>query len=116
MGYYVPASSFSFCPVRQVFTLFSAGEDEEMQSSRMGGEIRIIADFLKQAQEHDLVLINEPLTSTNPVEAISLIIAVDPVVSMFRTVLNCTGDIVASAVAAKAEGLMDLERFRGISR
>ncbi len=51
-----------------------------------------------------------------PVEAISLIIAVDPVVSMFRTVLNCTGDIVASAVAAKAEGLMDLERFRGISR
>ena len=72
MGYYVPASSFSFCPVRQVFTLFSAGEDEEMQSSRMGVEIRIIADFLKQAQEHDLVLINEPLTSTNPVEAISL--------------------------------------------
>ena len=46
-----------------------------------------------------------------PVEAISLIIAVDPIVSMFRTVLNCTGDVVASTIAAKAEGLMDIDRF-----
>ncbi|MBQ7064566.1 MAG: hypothetical protein IJM90_06740 [Firmicutes bacterium] len=72
MGYKVPAAEMAFRPVRHVFTLFSAGEDRDMSASRMGIEIRILAEILEQATSDDLVLINEPLTSTNPVEAISI--------------------------------------------
>ena len=38
----------------------------------MGVEIRILAEMLDQVTQSDLVLINEPLTSTNPVEAVSI--------------------------------------------
>ena len=43
-----------------------------MTASRMGVEIKILAEMLEQVESEDLALINEPLTSTNPVEAISI--------------------------------------------
>lgn len=72
LGFYVPAEKMAFRPVRRIFTLFSAGEDASMSASRMGVEIRILAEMLDQVTQSDLVLINEPLTSTNPVEAVSI--------------------------------------------
>lgn len=72
LGFYVPAGKMNFRPVRRIFTLFSAGEDASMNASRMGVEIRILAEMLEQVHQQDLVLINEPLTSTNPVEAVSI--------------------------------------------
>ncbi|MBQ7916204.1 MAG: hypothetical protein IJ315_05390, partial [Firmicutes bacterium] len=72
LGFYVPAVKVAFRPVKHIYTLFSAGEDREMTASRMGVEIKILAEMLEKVEPDDLVLINEPLTSTNPVEAISI--------------------------------------------
>ena len=72
LGYYAVADSFRFVPADRLFTLFSSGEDSDMTASRMGVEVRILAEILETAGSRDLVLINEPLTSTNPVEAISI--------------------------------------------
>lgn len=72
LGFAVPGAAVEFRPVKRIFTLFSAGEDRAMTASRMGVEIKILAEMLEQVESEDLVLINEPLTSTNPVEAISI--------------------------------------------
>ncbi len=72
LGFFVPAAAFSFEPVTDIFTLFSAGEDDSMDASRMGIEIGKINDITENARPGDLILLNEPLTSTNPVEAVSI--------------------------------------------
>ncbi|MBO6158341.1 MAG: hypothetical protein J6P72_03640 [Firmicutes bacterium] len=72
LGLGVPASSMEFSPFHQIYTLFSAGEDSSMTASRMGVEVKKLSAILKQAGENDLILLNEPMTSTNPVEAVSI--------------------------------------------
>ena len=47
-----------------------------------------------------------------PIEAVSLVMGIDSVLSMLRALSNCAGDVVASVVAAKTEGLLDVERYR----
>jgi Na+/H+-dicarboxylate symporter len=51
-----------------------------------------------------------------PVEGIGLILGVDRLLDMARTVVNVTGDAVVTVVVARAEGELDLERFddRGV--
>lgn len=71
-GFFVPAEKLSVSPVERIYTLFSAGEDDSMDASRMGIEIHKITDIMKNAGPKELVLLNEPLTSTNPVEAVSI--------------------------------------------
>jgi Na+/H+-dicarboxylate symporter len=46
-----------------------------------------------------------------PVEGIALIIGVDRLLDMIRTVINVTGDAVASVVVAKSEGQLDQEIY-----
>lgn len=87
LGFYVPATDLVFRPVHRIHTLFSAGEDSDMTASRMGIEVRILAEILDQAKAEDLVLINEPLTSTNPVEAIS--ICADLIQKLLRNRVSC---------------------------
>ncbi|MCF0136203.1 MAG: hypothetical protein HUJ69_07260 [Lachnospiraceae bacterium] len=72
LGFFVPADSMVFEPVTNIFTLFSAGEDSSMTASRMGVEVKKLTEILKKATAADLVLLNEPMTSTNPVEAVSI--------------------------------------------
>lgn len=72
LGFFVPAESMQFTPVTGIYTLFSAGEDSSMTASRMGVEIKKLTGILKEATATDLVLLNEPMTSTNPVEAVSI--------------------------------------------
>ena len=72
LGFFVPAQSFRFVPVTGLHSLFSAGEDDSMDASRMGIEINKISDIAQHALPTDLVFFNEPLTSTNPLEAVSL--------------------------------------------
>ncbi|MCR4605315.1 MAG: cation:dicarboxylase symporter family transporter [Eubacterium sp.] len=48
-----------------------------------------------------------------PVEAIGLVMGIDPIVGMFRTMSNCLGDMVATTVVAKSEGLIDMEKYKG---
>ncbi len=72
LGFLVPAAAMRFSPVTSIFTLFSAGEDSSMTASRMGVEIKKLTSILREATASDLVLLNEPMTSTNPVEAVSI--------------------------------------------
>ena len=47
-----------------------------------------------------------------PLEAVSLVIGIGPLLAMMRTMSDCTGDVVASVVIAKMEGLLDVGRFK----
>src|SRR5690554_171932 len=49
-----------------------------------------------------------------PVEGIALIIGVDRLLDMVRTVVNITGDAMVTTVVAKSEGLIDLERYHSL--
>lgn len=42
-----------------------------------------------------------------PAEAVSIVMGVDPIMSMFRTMSNCTGDVAVSLIVAKTEKKVD---------
>ncbi len=42
-----------------------------------------------------------------PVEALGLVMGIDPLIGMLRTMSNCLGDVVVSAIVAKGEKLLD---------
>jgi Na+/H+-dicarboxylate symporter len=46
-----------------------------------------------------------------PVEALGLIIAINPILDMLDTMSNTTGDMAAAVIVAKSEGLIDLQKF-----
>lgn len=46
-----------------------------------------------------------------PVEAVGLIIAVNPIMDMFSTMSNTTGDMTVSLITARSEGLFDKEVY-----
>ncbi len=46
-----------------------------------------------------------------PIEAIGLIMGVDSLLDMCRTVSNTTGDMAVTTIVAKSEGLMDLDMY-----
>lgn len=46
-----------------------------------------------------------------PVEALSLIMGIDPIFGMFRAASNSTGDAAVSLIVAKTEGLLDREIY-----
>jgi Na+/H+-dicarboxylate symporter len=50
-----------------------------------------------------------------PVEGIGLIIGVDRLLDMMRTVVNVSGDGMVTAVVADSEGLLDREMFNDLS-
>lgn len=47
-----------------------------------------------------------------PVEAIGLVMAVNPILDMVDTMSNTTGDMTAALIVANSEKLLDLERFQ----
>jgi len=50
-----------------------------------------------------------------PVEGIGLIIGVDRLLDMMRTVVNVTGDGMVTTVVARSEGLLDEAVFNEVS-
>ena len=42
-----------------------------------------------------------------PLEAVALLMAIDPFLDMFDTMNNVTGDMAVTTVVAKTEGLLD---------
>ena len=46
-----------------------------------------------------------------PIEAIGIIMGVDSMFDMFRTVSNTTGDIAVTTIVAKSEKLIDLDTY-----
>ena len=50
-----------------------------------------------------------------PIEAIGLIMGINPFLQMANTMSNTTGDIAASLIVARSEGLLDLETYNSRS-
>lgn len=46
-----------------------------------------------------------------PIEAIGLIMGINPFLQMITTMSNTTGDMAASLIVARSEGLLDLEKY-----
>ena len=46
-----------------------------------------------------------------PMEALGLIIAVNPILDMFDTVNNTTGDVAAAVIVAQSEKMLDVEKY-----
>ena len=47
-----------------------------------------------------------------PVEAIGLVMGIDPLIGMFLCMSNCLGDAVVTSIVAKSEGQMNMEVYR----
>ncbi len=47
-----------------------------------------------------------------PIEAIGLVMAINPFLDMFGTMSNTTGDVATSLIVARSEGLLDLETYQ----
>lgn len=59
-----------------------------------------------------LVCLSVLLTQLNvPVEAVGLIMGIDPLLGMLRTMSNCLGDVAVSAIVAKSEDLLDMDAY-----
>ena len=59
-----------------------------------------------------LICLSVLLTQINvPVEAIGLIMGIDPLIGMFRCMSNCLGDVAVTSIVAKSEGQMDMEVY-----
>ena len=46
-----------------------------------------------------------------PVDALGMIVSIAPILDMFDTMSNTTGDVAASLIVAKSEGLLNEERY-----
>lgn len=46
-----------------------------------------------------------------PAEALSLILGIDPLLGMFRVVVNSTGDVAVSLIVSKTEKLLDVKKY-----
>lgn len=51
-----------------------------------------------------------------PIGAMGLILAIDPVLDMFDTMSNTTGDVSCALITAKKEGLVDMDIYNDMSR
>jgi len=72
LGCYVPAKQLKISPVPAVMSLFSSGETQRYDESRMGNEIRQFSEMTSAMLPHTMLLLNEPMTSTNPDEGAAL--------------------------------------------
>lgn len=68
LGYYLPGDSVDVAPTSSIFTIFSGGETDNYEDSRMGEEVRQISEMLPNVTSNSIIIMNEPLTSTSPME------------------------------------------------
>ena len=45
-------------------------------------------------------------------EAIGLVMGIDPFIGMLRCMSNCLGDVAVTAIGARSQGEMDMEVYR----
>lgn len=64
-GLYVPATTFAFSPVDQIFTHFPADENKTMELGRLGEESRRFKDSYKACTKYSVLLLNESFSTTS---------------------------------------------------
>ena len=72
LGCHLPCKSAKMSPVDGLYTLFASGESLSGEDSRMGMEAMKLAGFREKMTENSMVLLNEPMTSTNAGEGIEI--------------------------------------------
>ena len=72
LGCYLPCVEAEMRPAAQVFTLFASGESDTASDSRMGLEAEKLQMLRRQMDRESLVLLNEPMTSTNASEGMAI--------------------------------------------
>ncbi len=75
-GLFVTADEFRATIRTNLRTFFPDDEDRELQHGRLDDELIRLAATITELQEDGLVLLNEPLTSTNEIEASEIATAV----------------------------------------
>lgn len=71
-GLYVPGSAARISPVDAIYTLFPEAEQAQTGMGRLDEEATRLAAIFRDATNSSLVLLNEPLSSTSPAEALEL--------------------------------------------
>lgn len=71
-GLFVPAQSARIRPVDSILTHFPTGEQGSQDTGRFSEELERLSELLSNTTDNSLVLLNESLSSTNPVEASSV--------------------------------------------
>lgn len=71
-GLPVPAEQARISPADAIYTLFPAAEQAQTGMGRLDEEAARLATIFRQASERSLVLLNEPLGSTSPREALAI--------------------------------------------
>lgn len=64
-GIYVPADSFSFSPVDNIFTHYPADENKTMDLGRLGEESKRFRDIFMESTPQSLLLLNESFSTTS---------------------------------------------------
>jgi Na+/H+-dicarboxylate symporter len=60
-----------------------------------------------------LVCLSVLLAQMNvPIEAVALVMGIDPLIGMMRCMSNCLGDVAVSTIVAKQEGILNLDVYR----
>ena len=60
-----------------------------------------------------LVCLSVLLAQLNvPIEAVALVMGIDPLIGMMRCMSNCLGDMAVSAIVAKREGALDIQAYK----
>jgi hypothetical protein len=72
LGWPVPATQAAISPVDQIITVFSHEENTQLQHGKLGQELKTIRAGLDLVTEHSLLLCNEPVTGTSPMENLFL--------------------------------------------
>jgi DNA mismatch repair protein MutS len=72
VGLYVPASAARLSPVDAIFTHFPSREDTRPGLGRLDVEAERLAAIFRQATPRSLILLNEALAGTSPLEALDL--------------------------------------------
>jgi hypothetical protein len=71
-GLLVPGRAARLSPVDGIFTHFAAGERSELGRGRLAQELERLAQIFQRAGPYSLLLLNEPLTSTDHISARAL--------------------------------------------
>lgn len=72
LGCHLPCKKAAMSPVDGMYTLFASGESLSGEDSRMGMEAIKLAGFRDKMTKNCMVLLNEPMTSTNAGEGIEI--------------------------------------------
>lgn len=71
-GLPVPGSWARISPVDAIFTHFAAEERPDLESGRLGEEVRRLSRIFAHATRYSLILLNESLSSTSPNKSLHL--------------------------------------------